>query len=97
MEIPLQRFHLQEFLLHLPHHHHPCAAFSFSFSSHQTCLTYHVFSFSYPHDTADFNRCLKVINLLSLSDNQIQYLANISKEWNKIIQSLQYRLTGTDK
>lgn len=54
------------------------------------------FSFSYPHDTADFNRCLKVINLLSLSDNQIQYLANISKEWNKIIQSFDIIKTHMD-
>lgn len=45
------------------------------------------FSFSYPRDNADFHRCLKIINSLSFSKEQIQSLSNISNEWNNLIQN----------
>lgn len=45
------------------------------------------FSFSYPHDTDDFSRCLKIINLLDLSKSQLESLGSISSEWRKLIDN----------
>ena len=45
------------------------------------------FSFSHPRDTSDFSRCMKIINLLDLSQSQVESLRSISSEWNNLIDN----------